>query len=141
MYVPNLHDYFNGGQYVHSAVHGLPKIEHPLRYVPWCVGVFRKHVRYAPYTLGVFRHQAWFTVRNDSVDPIERKSSKLRLLWRNLWDEATVTASSEQPRFPASNTQHRWLSRCWRSGLGEIEDVCLQADLGEAKRSKSICVG
>jgi len=135
------HDYFNGGSFIRSAVYDLPRGEPLIRYVPWCVGVYRKHIRYVPFCLGVFRHQLWFTIRNKSMTPVERKDSKLRLfLWDNLWDKASITASSEQLRFPASHTQHHWLSRCWRSGQGEIEDVWLKADFGEPKAVRALVI-
>lgn len=134
------HDYFNGGQFIRSAVYDLPRLSHPLRYVPWCLGVYREHLRYVPFSLSTFRHQAWYTLRNDSVDPTEREASNLRLLWNNFWDDATLSASSEQARFPASNTQHHWLSRCWRSAHKDIFNVYLKADFGEAKAVRALVI-
>jgi hypothetical protein len=134
------HDYFNGGSFIRSAVYDLPRGESMVRYVPWCTGVFRKHIRYVPYCLGVFRHQMWFTIRNDDETITERERSRLRFLWDNKWDEADITTNSEQAKFPASNTQHRWLSNCWRSALGDIEGVWLKADLGEAKSIRALVI-
>jgi hypothetical protein len=36
-------------------------------------------------------------------------------LWDNKWDIASLTPSTENPLFPAINTQHRWHTRTWRS--------------------------
>lgn len=33
----------------------------------------------------------------------------------NLWDLATLTPSTQNTNFPATNTQHRWVTRTWRS--------------------------
>ena len=38
-----------------------------------------------------------------------------RIYWNNLWDDYTVTGSSEHSNFPDDNTQHRDLNKCWRS--------------------------
>jgi hypothetical protein len=35
--------------------------------------------------------------------------------WKNLWDLATLTSRSQNPLFPASNTQQRWSSKVYRS--------------------------
>lgn len=42
---------------------------------------------------------------------------KIRFLYNNLWDASTttLTSSGDAPGFPASNTQHRWHTRAWRS--------------------------
>lgn len=55
-------------------------------------------------------------------------------LWDNLWDESTLTASSQNPLFPAINTQHRWHTRVWRSatGAGTLTESIV-ADLGSAQ--------
>lgn len=37
----------------------------------------------------------------------------------NLADAATLTYSSQHPSFPASNVQHRWFVKPWRSKYGE----------------------
>jgi len=134
------HDYFNGGSFIRSAIYDLPKIQHPIRYVPWCTGVYRKHIRYVPFCLGVFRHQLWFTIRNESGAVSEREFSRLRFLWDNKWDEATVTTNSEQLKFPAADTQHHWLSRCWRSAESKIKGIWLKADFGEAKSVRALVV-
>jgi hypothetical protein len=41
-----------------------------------------------------------------------------RIYYDNLWDDYTVTASSEHSNFPDDNTQHRDLNKCWRSLYG-----------------------
>jgi hypothetical protein len=36
-------------------------------------------------------------------------------MYDNLWDTGTLTTSSENANFPASNTRHPWPSKVWRS--------------------------
>jgi len=134
------HDYFNGGQFIRTAVYDLPRGEPLIRYVPWCTGVFRKHVRFIPFCIGVFRHQLWFTIRNEDNVINEREFSRLRFLYENQWDEGSLTTNSEQLKYPASNTQQIWLSNCWRSALGEIEDIWLKVDMGEAKSIRALVI-
>lgn len=52
-------------------------------------------------------------------------------LWENEWDLATLTPSTENPLFPAINTQHRWHTRTWRSidDTGTLTESIV-ADLG-----------
>ena len=42
-------------------------------------------------------------------------TAKCRFMYENVWDEGTVTASSENSNFPCENTQHPWPTRVWRS--------------------------
>lgn len=61
-------------------------------------------------------------------------ASNIRFMYDNLWDlsAATLTASSEESEFPASNTQHIWHTRHWRStGIASTE--WLKIDLGSAQ--------
>lgn len=44
--------------------------------------------------------------------------SKLLISHESLWAAGTVTASTEHPSFPATNTQHRWYKKPWRSKYG-----------------------
>ena len=44
--------------------------------------------------------------------------SKLLISYINLWAAGTVSASSEHPSFPATNTQHRWFKKVYRSKYG-----------------------
>jgi hypothetical protein len=44
--------------------------------------------------------------------------SKLLISYESLWAAGTVTASTEHPSFPATNTQHRWYKKPWRSNYG-----------------------
>jgi hypothetical protein len=44
--------------------------------------------------------------------------SKMLISYINTWAAGTVTASSEHPSFPATNTQHRWYKKPWRSKYG-----------------------
>ena len=45
-----------------------------------------------------------------------------RIYLNNLWDDYTVTGSSEHTNFPDDNTQHRDLNKCWRSNYGAGSD-------------------
>ena len=51
--------------------------------------------------------------------------------WQNLFDAATLTKSSENPLFPASNLKNRWPTRTWRSAnnTGTLTEW-VKADLG-----------
>jgi hypothetical protein len=132
------HDYFKGGSFIRPVIYDLPRGEPLIRYVPWCTGVFRKHLRYIPYCLGVFRPQLWLTLRDNDCDFVEREETRLIFFWNNLWDQAVqLTTNSEQALFPASNTQHRWLSRCWFSKKGELDNIWLKVDLGESKNIRA----
>jgi hypothetical protein len=56
--------------------------------------------------------------------------------YTNLWDLATLTPSSQQTNFPVSNTQHRWLSKTWRSATGSgTLTANIVADLGSSPQS------
>jgi hypothetical protein len=44
--------------------------------------------------------------------------SKLLISYINSWAAGTVTASTEHPSFPATNSQHRWYKKPWRSRYG-----------------------
>ncbi len=134
------HDYYNGGSFIRSAVYDLPRGEPLVRYVPWCTGVYRAHIRYIPFCLGVFRHQMWLTLRDSDIDPTEREESRLIFFWNNLWDGADITTNSEQVEYPAINTQHHWLSRCWFSSESELDDIWLKVDLGEAKNIRAFII-
>lgn len=54
--------------------------------------------------------------------------------WDNLWDLAILTYNSQNPLFPASNTQQRWASQVWRSVVvaGTLTEW-LAVDLGASK--------
>jgi len=58
----------------------------------------------------------------------------VRFMYNNLWDSGTLTASSEDSDFPASNTQHHWHLLHWRS-TGD-EDEWLKVNLGSAQDIK-----
>lgn len=45
--------------------------------------------------------------------------SKLLISYDSAWAGGTVTASSEHPSFPATNTQHRWFKKPYRSKYGD----------------------
>jgi len=55
--------------------------------------------------------------------------ANIRFHYTNLWDAGTVTAASALAAWPAINTQHRWLTKSWRSAsvAGAIQ---LRLDLG-----------
>jgi len=44
--------------------------------------------------------------------------SLVRFCYSNLVDSATITYSSQNPNFPASNVTHRWQTRTWHSRHG-----------------------
>jgi len=58
---------------------------------------------------------------------------KMRFLWNNLADTATLTASSENPDFPLSNLKHSWYlrhhrttgvtSEWWKWNLGSAQSI------------------
>jgi len=57
--------------------------------------------------------------------------SNMRVLWKNRWDDATLTVTSEDPDFPVTNTQHRWHTRTYRSEAGlSGSSIDIEADLG-----------
>ena len=62
---------------------------------------------------------------------------KLLFFWKNHFDTATVTATSENPDFPVENLQDRWATWDWRSAgvAGAIEVV---ADLGPLWATKPV---
>jgi len=62
---------------------------------------------------------------------------KIDFFWKNHFDTATVTATSEDPDFPVENLQERWATFDWRSAgvAGAIEVV---ADLGADWATKSV---
>ncbi len=68
--------------------------------------------------------------------------NNFRILWDNLWDDATLSASSENSEFPATNTQHRWHTRTWRSSgeSGTLSGATITADLGDAKDIKAFVI-
>jgi len=55
---------------------------------------------------------------------------KIRFLYENELDSATVSASSEETGFPAERTQHEWFLKHWRSTGDENE--WLKWDCGAA---------
>jgi hypothetical protein len=55
---------------------------------------------------------------------------KVRLYWDNEWDGGTVDALSEETDFPATNTQHIWRKRIYRST--DVVAEYLRCDLGAA---------
>ena len=44
--------------------------------------------------------------------------SKIRFMWDNEADAATITSSTEHTNFPDDNVVHRWHTRPWRSNYG-----------------------
>lgn len=54
----------------------------------------------------------------------------IRFMHSNLWDSATVTASSAATGFPASNTVNRWHTRAWRTT--GVASEWIKGDLGAA---------
>lgn len=63
---------------------------------------------------------------------------RIRFLWQNEIDTATITASSEAAGFPVSNLQDRWHTRPWRTtGLA---DEWAKFDLLEEKDIQAIVI-
>ena len=61
--------------------------------------------------------------------------------WENLFDKATLTASSANPNFPVSRIQHRWHVRTWRSADGAAPlSANIVIDLGSAKAIQSLII-
>jgi len=60
---------------------------------------------------------------------------KIRFLWNNLFDDAVVSASSEESEFPVSNVKHRWHTRHWRST--DVSSEWVKWDLGSVKDIKA----
>ena len=61
-----------------------------------------------------------------------------RFLWQNLFDSATITASSEASGFPVTKIQHRHFLKAWRSAGLSAEWV--KADLGSPQAIKAFIV-
>lgn len=105
----------------------------PTRFVPYCLGEYRQYTRFVPYCLGEYRHHIWMKYARDADNvPVERDFTNIRFMHNNLWDSATVTASSEIDNFEASKTQHRWLTWDWKSD-GSLSEQWLKVDLGSAQ--------
>jgi len=62
---------------------------------------------------------------------------KLRFMWLNYFDSATVTASSEAADYPVSNLQNRWKTWDWRS-VGVAAGIEIISDLGSAWATKPV---
>lgn len=58
-------------------------------------------------------------------------------LWQNLFDTATVTASSEAADFPVTNLQNRWKDSEWRS-TAVSTDQWIKANLGSSPQISHI---
>jgi len=54
---------------------------------------------------------------------------KIRFLWDNEFDGGTFTSSTANANFPASNVQHRWWGKAWRSTV-DTDPQWLKNDLG-----------
>ena len=42
----------------------------------------------------------------------------IKFFYANLWDDYTITETSEHENFPAEYTQHRDFNKAWRSNYG-----------------------
>jgi len=62
----------------------------------------------------------------------------VRFMYNNLWDGGTLTASSEDSEFPASNTQHHWWKKYWKST--GVSGEWLKIDLGSAQDIKAFAI-
>lgn len=61
----------------------------------------------------------------------------IRFMVTNLADGGTLTHSSQDPGFPATNVRHRWHTRHWRSLDGSLVDQWLKWDFGTDKDIKA----
>jgi len=62
----------------------------------------------------------------------------IKFMYDNLWDDGTLTPSSEAAGFPAANTQHRWKTRCWRSTSDTDESI--ENDLASPQNIKAFII-
>ena len=62
----------------------------------------------------------------------------IKFLYDNLWDDGTITSSSEADGFPDTNTQQRWHTRCWRATGDAAEWV--KVDLAAAQNVKTFVI-
>lgn len=58
-----------------------------------------------------------------------------RIMWNNLFDSATLAASTEASGFPATNLQHSTYLKAWRSTA--VSATTLDANLGAAQDIKA----
>lgn len=65
--------------------------------------------------------------------------ARFKFLHENLWDSGTLTYSSQDSNFPASNTQHPWLSKTWRSTT-VITEQWLKIYLGTSPAAVSVFI-
>jgi len=80
--------------------------------------------------------------------PAEGAFTNITFLYNNLFDSATVTASSNHRKFPPSRIQHRWGTYHWRSWgdpLGDprpdaLASQWVKADLGSAEDIRAVLV-
>lgn len=56
----------------------------------------------------------------------------MRIAWNNYADDAEMTVSSEKTTLPATNVQHEFRTKIWRSD-GTLTSEHLSFDLGESK--------
>lgn len=89
-----------------------------------------------------------FNVRSVIIPPTEGQFTNITFLYNNLFDIATVTASSNHRKFPPSRIQHRWGTYHWRSWADPFADPkpdalanqWIKADLGAPKDVKAFLV-
>lgn len=65
-------------------------------------------------------------------------AENIRFLWENKWTAATITANSAATGYPATNTQHRWKTYCWRSTDDTAEWI--KVDLTTAQNIKALVI-
>lgn len=102
---------------VRSSTVGYPPLLYFWRFVP-----FGKHWS---------MDYCWYQWQDAMTDPVERDWTKIRFMWDNLFDSATLTPSSEELGFEAELIQHRWIHRHWRSNSGGEQSIVI--DLGSAQ--------
>jgi len=59
--------------------------------------------------------------------------SNILFLYNNIFDDATLTASSEASGFPCENTQHPFITKVWRTAGATAGTATLKIDHGSAK--------
>ena len=59
--------------------------------------------------------------------------SNILFLYNNLFDDATLTESSEASGFAAENTQHPFRTKVWRTAGATAGTATLKIDHGVAK--------
>jgi len=66
-------------------------------------------------------------------------ATNMRILYNNLWKNYTITSySSQDSKFPATNTQHIWKCKKWRTT--DISSESIKLDLTEEKTINTLFI-